>query len=461
MSIIFDYDEDRALILGKNMDLLCRYLAEAENLPECWKLNYKTNDPKRGVSMEYFTLQSQRWPKPAQVKTGENIWQHQLVIYRPELIKTSQALLFVNGGTRNLHAEQDNPLPHVLDFARLAAETQSVIIDLQDVPNQYLIFEDAISRKGDAMYAYSWNRFMNENQQSYWPLSLPMTKAVIKAMDAVQEIMSREYFISIEHFVLAGLSKRGLAAWLAALHDERVCALVPVVIDTLNTKVVMKHIYECYQAWPQAFYEFINEKIHERMPSKEFDRLMEIEDPLAYLYQDPDSFYKKRLSIPKLIISASGDDFFTPDCVRLYLDLLPGETCIRLVPNQGHLMDLKIVEDALLAYYQSLLKHSHRPQIQWRVNHAGLLCHVVSNQPPTQVRLWQAENLEKRDFRLAEKISYFSQDLVGSFYQRIYQYPIQMSVPIKGWKSHFVELTFQTSQQTDWIVTTPAYVVGV
>ncbi len=439
---------------------LPRYLAEPEALDSLWVRTDKRRDAARGISIESYTFSSQLWPKGPVEKEGQT-WRHALVFYRPDVISAAQALLFVNGGTRNKDAQQDNPQPHELDFSRLAAETQALVVDLQDVPNQYLTFEDAVSRKGDSIYAYSWNRYMSDlEKNAYWPLSLPMTKAVVKAMDAIQQIMVQEYFIPIEHFVVAGLSKRGLATWLAALHDERISAIVPIVIDTLNTQKTMKHIYASYNNnWPLAFYDFIQEKIPESMQSMEFKQLMEIEDPLAYLRKENGEFYKKRLSIPKYIISASGDDFFTPDCLSLYLDELPGETRVRLVPNQGHSMDLKIVEEALLGYFRAFIKRNPLPQVQWSITQRGALCHVLTDKPPQQVKLWEAENAQSRDFRLAAQIKYLDKNLVGAYREGFYHYPVQVNAPLQGWKAHFIELTFQERQGDPLILTTPAYVV--
>src|SRR5206468_1486360 len=120
---------------------------------------------------------------------------------------------------------------HQLDFTRIAAESHSVVIDLQDVPNQFLTFDDNVPRKEDSIVAYTWNRYMDDPEHgAYWPLHLPMTKAVIKAMDAAQQIMLQKNNIHLDHFVVAGLSKRGLSTWLSALIDNRINAIVPIVI---------------------------------------------------------------------------------------------------------------------------------------------------------------------------------------------------------------------------------------
>ncbi len=440
---------------------LPRYLAEPEAIDPFWILNHKARAEKDPVSIETYTLSSQNWPKIGRKGREQGLWQHKLVLYRPDVISAAHALLYVNGGTRNQEPRQENPPPQELDFGRLAAATNSLVIDLQDVPNQYLSFEDEVSRKGDNIYAYSWMRFLSDQEQNaYWPLSLPMTKAIIKAMDGAQQIMRREYFIQVEHFVVAGLSKRGLATWLAALHDERIAAIVPVVIDMLNTPKTLKHIFQSYNnQWPPAFQDYISEKIPESMQSEGFKKLLEIEDPLAYLRQDL-GFYKKRLSIPKYIISASGDDFFTPDCLSLYLDLLPGETQVRLVPNQGHCIDLKIVEEALLAFYHSFVKRASMPQLKWDLSEGKAISHVRTDKQPLSVKLWEAENQEKRDFRLAADVRYRDQNLPGGYCEGFYQYSVQVKAPVQGWKAHFVEMTFQERQGNPLILTTPAFVLS-
>lgn len=441
---------------------LPRYLAELETINPLWVLSQKTRHANRQVSIENYSLTSQIWPKIDVAHCEKRLWQHNLVLYRPDVINTVHALLYVNGGTRNTALSGDHSQPQRLDFAKLAAETKSLVIDLQDVPNQYLSFEDEVPRMGDNLYAYSWARFLRDPERNaYWPLSLPMTKTIIKAMDAVQQIMLGEYFIAIEHFVVAGLSKRGLATWLAALHDERVAAIVPVVIDTLSTQKTMKHIYTSYNNnWPLAFHDFIREKIPESMESEGFKKLMQMEDPLAYLQQENAEFYLKRLSIPKYIISASGDDFFTPDSLNVGLPQLPGETQIRLVPNQGHYIDLQIVEDSLLAFYHNFTKRLSLPQLKWSVTQAGALSQVVVDQQPSEVKLWEAENPEKRDFRLAAEVCYQGTNVIGSYREAGYHYPVQVSFPAQGWKAHFVEMTFQGQQGSPLTLTTPAFILS-
>jgi len=411
------------------------------------------------VTVQTYTLSSQYWPKES-----KKIWEHKLVIYFPKKVNTSQALLFVNGGTR-IPVGTDNPKSAELNFSKIAAETHSVVADLQDVPNQYLTLGN-VDRKEDDAVAYTWNQYMNKpGENAYWPLHLPMTKAVIKAMDAVQSV-AKKSTIEVDHFVISGASKRGWVTWLAALSDARVNAIVPIVIDVLNTQENIEHIYDSYgQQWPQpAFKDYIAEGIVDKIHTPEFSKLMQIEDPINYIScgKKCDGF-RRRLSIPKYIISASGDDFFVPDSLRIYFDKLPGEKQVRVVPNQSHYIDMQtIVEPALLAYYRTIVDSTHRETIDWD-DRSGFLTSVTTHNKPASVKLWVAENEEARDFRLNNtgKKYIFTVLPQPSFCEKKVdcEYSIMVNAPQKGWKAYFVEVTFKHKGE-DFILTTPTYVIG-
>ena len=68
----------------------------------------------------------------------------------------------------------------------------------------------------------------------------------------------------------------------------------------------------------------------ERIGTPEFRALMRIEEPYEY---------RTRLTLPKLILNAAGDQFFLPDSSRFYFDDLPGEKHLRYIPNTDHSLD--------------------------------------------------------------------------------------------------------------------------
>ena len=165
------------------------------------------------------------------------------------------------------------------------------------------------------------------------------------------------------------------------------------------------------------------------------------------------------MNIPKYIISASGDDFFVPDSLNLYLSKLPGENRIRVVPNQGHYMDLNIVEDAMLAYYQAMVEKIHRPSLKWKVNAEGKLGEIITNEKPVSVKLWEAENPDARDFRFRSHINYVAKELTGRCLNHECQYQISIIPPAKGWKANFAEVTFQHKNMEPMTLTTPVYII--
>ena len=48
------------------------------------------------------------------------------------------------------------------------------------------------------------------------------------------------------------------------------------------------------------------------------------------------SRYRERMSMPKIVISATGDEFFQPDDSYNWFNDMPGKTYVRLLPNSEH-----------------------------------------------------------------------------------------------------------------------------
>jgi PhoPQ-activated pathogenicity-related protein len=166
------------------------------------------------------------------------------------------------------------------------------------------------------------------------------------------------------------------------------------------------------------------------MGTPQFRALMKIEEP--YEYRD-------RLTIPKLILNASGDQFFLPDSSQFYFDDLKGEKHLRYVPNAAHSMDKSDALETLHAFYSAVVAGTPRPEVKWTFEKDGSI-KVVTKQLPSSVQLWQAVNPKARNFRL---------DTIGPAYTNT---PLQPSgpntwvgtvkAPPAGWTAFFVEMTF-------------------
>ena len=80
------------------------------------------------------------------------------------------------------------------------------------VPNQPLVFGgDGKERTEDDLIAYTWDKFLRTGDER-WPARLPMTKAVVRAMDTVTAFCAKPpagAARTVDRFVVAGASKRG------------------------------------------------------------------------------------------------------------------------------------------------------------------------------------------------------------------------------------------------------------
>lgn len=374
------------------------------------------------LTIQTYLLYSQKWPIGDYSDIPTTIWKHQLVFYIPKTISYTKALLHVNGGrNRNKDGiEEFLSSREQIDYATIASNNKAVVVELQDVPNQYLFFNLEKSAKEpfkeDEILAYAYKRFMDDPwQNAYLAGHLPMAKAILKAMDTVQKVMA-EYESPINGFVLSGASKRGWAVWLAALGDGRVEAIVPIVIDVLNTKKNLTHICQSYGGTcPYALRDYEKYNFTTCMHTPQFDQLMEVEDPYSYLN---DSKYKKRFEIPKYIINASGDNFFVPDSSRWYFKDLPQNKYVRYLPNSMHYLagnsisdainSLRSINEALDTYFYFILNKNKiaLPKIKWLWNLGDnkIEFESESTNQPFLVKLWIAENKYARDFRFISSL---------------------------------------------------------
>jgi PhoPQ-activated pathogenicity-related protein len=123
-------------------------------------------------------MTSQRWRTADEV--DRPIWRHWLTIVRPEQVTTNTGLLVISGGSN------EKPLPKIGPLlTQLALATNSVISELRMVPNEPLVFAgDGKKRTEDAITAFSWEKFLTTGDET-WPIRLPMTKSVVRAMDTI------------------------------------------------------------------------------------------------------------------------------------------------------------------------------------------------------------------------------------------------------------------------------------
>jgi PhoPQ-activated pathogenicity-related protein len=150
-------------------------------------------------------------------------------------------------------------------------------------------------------------------------------------------------------------------------------------------------------------------------------------------------------------VNGSGDQFFTPDSSRFYFDDLPGEKYLRYVPNTDHSLRNSDARDSLIAFYDAFIHNRPRPRFSWKFARDGDIL-VTCADKPSAVKLWQATNPEKRDFRLASLgAAYHSTDMTP---RPDGVYEAKLKNPEKGWMASFVELTFPSGGKYPFKFTT-------
>ena len=385
-------------------------------------------------------MTSQQWRTAAEV--DRPIWKHWITIIEPQRVNTRIGTLVISGGSVESKApEQVNAL-----LSGLAVSTASVVSEVRMVPNEPLTFAGETRRRSeDAITAYSWDKFLRTGDET-WPLRLPMTKAAVRAMDTITAFCLSDDGgrIDIDRFVVGGASKRGWTAWTTAAVDRRVVAIVPVVIDLLNIEPSFEHQYRAYGFWAPAVHEFEEIGIMDWAGTPQFAALMHIEDPYSY---------RDRLTVPKFIVNAAGDQFFVPDASQFYFDGLEGEKYLRYLPNTDHSLAGKGADavENTLAFYRSVIAPASRPEFGWRFEDDGSI-RVSTSTTPTEVRLWQATNPTARDFRLQTIGPAFTSSVLQE--EGPGKYVGRPTMPPKGWVAYFVELTFPGTGGSPFTTTT-------
>jgi PhoPQ-activated pathogenicity-related protein len=406
-----------------------------------WKL-VKTI-PGDSFTTYVVDLKSQNWLTAKQV--DRTLWQHWLVIVKPDAVKHDTALLWIGGG-RNGRPAPDRASPQMVQYA---TRTNSVVAELGMVPNQPLTFNnDGKQRSEDDLIAYCWIKYMDTGDTNWLP-RLPMVKSAVRAMDTVTALLGSDKGgkTAINKFVVAGGSKRGWTTWLTGAVDRRVVAIVPIVIDVLNIRACKANHYASYGFWAPAVGDYTRHKVHERMETARYAEILKIVDPYSY---------RHRLTMPKFVVNSAGDQYFPPDSSKFYFDDLQGVKYLRYVPNTNHSLSGSDGRESILAFYQAILKGARLPKFSWKVEADGAIRVETANKP-RQVNLWQATNPKARDFRLLSIGRAYQKSVLTSEGKGVYV--ARVKKPAKGWTAFFVELVFDSGEKVPYTFTTQVSIV--
>ncbi|MEN6549697.1 MAG: PhoPQ-activated protein PqaA family protein [Armatimonadia bacterium] len=374
----------------------------------CWEKVGETQ-LANGCTQVTLNLTSQTWQGLK--------WTHQLLIIRPAQMTTPEVgVLFINGGKLG-NAETGM-------VGMLANAAGGPVVYLGDIPNQPLFG----NLHEDALIAHTFTQYLKTKDPT-WPLLFPMTKAAVRAMDAVQEYTTKEWARPVSKFVVTGASKRGWTTWFTGEADpKRVVGIAPIVYDNLNLPAQMalqKSSYGVYTSQIDDYTALGLPDLLQTPAGKEFGALV---DP--YTYRD-------RATMPKLMINGSNDPYWVIDSANIYFGDLVGPRYLTYLPNTGHGNgDLMRLIAAEIGFYQCCAGQAPFPQFNWQYQEDPTVVKLgmVSDIQPARVLQWTATS-PTRDFRKA-KWECCQLELAGG------QYLAQMKKPAQGYAAMFGEALY-------------------
>jgi PhoPQ-activated pathogenicity-related protein len=393
---------------------LFAYLKKPE--PEfAWKV-VGTKDYPQGKAT-YFDFTSQTWQGIT--------WKHRLQVYEPKVVKyPNMMLLFITGGSSKSGPPGDR---EAASYFPIAEACQARVAVLPQVPNQPLLGD----RVEDDLIGETFMNYLKTKDES-WPLLFPMVKSAVKAMDAVQA-WSKEEGRSVEKFVVTGASKRGWTTWLTGASDDRVAAIAPMVIPTLNMKAQTKHQLEVFGGkYSEEIADYSSRGLTEIFNTPEGVPLTKMVDPY---------FYLDRIKEPVLQINGTNDPYWTTDSVNLFWDDIKAPSYVCYLPNAHHGLDKSEYVGYAIHGMGALFRHVATgrplPKLDWRFTPGpvGLEVAVRCDPPAKECQFWTA-SAPTQDFRKSTWQPLGVDDPEATF-------RVTLDRPAEGFKAAFGDLTFE------------------
>jgi PhoPQ-activated pathogenicity-related protein len=272
------------------------------------------------------------------------VWQHKVLYKEPaKMAAKGTAILYITG---------DGPFAgDYTTLALVSASTGMPVAMMFKIPNQPLF-----DLREDDLIAHTFQKYMETGDAS-WPLLFPMTKAALRAMDAVVDATKRSAN-PIKRFVVCGASKRGWTTWLVgAAKDKRVIGIAPMVIDNLNLAAQMPHQLATWGEYSPQIQDYTKRGLQAQLATPRGQKLGAMIDPYSY---------RDRIKMPTLIIRGSNDPYWTVDALDQYEAGLKMPHWFLNVPNAGH--DLKggfMAAESIGAFARSLAGGQKLPKVEW------------------------------------------------------------------------------------------------
>lgn len=310
-----------------------------------------------------------------------------------------------------------------------------ICMEIFDIPNQPLNFDDNKYLVEDELMAYCWKTYIETLDINYI-INFHMVKTVNEILNFCDSFVKEKYSIELKGHIVHGSSKRGLTAWLTSTVSDRVLAIIPAVYDTLNMKVTLKNQKIklgnfCNKLEPYVCYNLFDELLDHY--------LFDIIDPLSY-----DSYIK----IPKFIINSSNDNFFTPDSSNYYFDQISNPKYLRYIPNINHYLESDIFDNHIKKIINLILNNYN---FEYTIINNSNKIKIDTKEKITDLNLWYAEN-DVFDFGMKTYIKYNIYSLKHLINNEIDV--TQILIKQNKYLVYFIEIRFET----EFVVTSNVFV---
>jgi PhoPQ-activated pathogenicity-related protein len=395
------------------------------------KESYNVGD----ATVHGLLLTSQKW--------RQYTWTHQLNILVPKEIKYDGALLFITGGSINKEglpnwSGKEDALTKSL--ATVAKSNNAVVAVLRQTPNQPLYN----NLTEDALISFTLHNFKKDGDYT-WPLLFPMVKSAARAMDAVQQFAKQKLNHAITRFVVSGASKRGWTSWLTGASDNRVSAIAPMVIDMLNMPVSLNYQVKVWNDYSHQIEDYVKLGIVQNIGTASSAALVAMIDPYSY---------RKKLTMPKMLLMGTNDEYWVIDNVKNYYDSIPGENLLRYIPNVGHSMGNKEEAFTTLSSFLGLtLKKLPYPICTWKTRERkkGVKLSIKSTADKlTDVVIWSANSTDL-DFR-NDKWASKSLGIKNKFKLKALQ-----AFPSSGYRAFYLNLKYKDGNGDEFTQSTRVF----
>ncbi|MDX9973577.1 MAG: PhoPQ-activated protein PqaA family protein [FCB group bacterium] len=373
------------------------------------------------------------------------VWRHWVMVFVPNRVETETALLIITGGNNKHDRPPTVDGKEAQAVSNIVSKTGGVVVMLKGVPSEPLVFNaEGKSRTEDEIIAYTYRQYVDTGDPT-WPLLLPMVKSAVRAMDTSQDLLKKVTpAVNVKDFVVTGASKRGWTTWLTGAIDPRVAGIAPMVIDMLNTPLQMAHQKEWYGTYSSEVQDYTDLKLTDFMASPDARPLLDIVDPYSY---------RDTLTMPKLVLLGSGDQYWTLDAANFYFPGLLAPKYIRYQANGDHGLDTATETiKALTHFFNCVAKKKPMPEFTWDIKPDGTYLVTPGEPRPEEVRLWRAHS-DVLDFRkITVGDSAFSSEVLTANPDGTYSGRVK--APKEGYDGFYIELVYRSLLGFDYSLTT-------